>query len=586
MKYVGCRQISRRGKIWAIIAMACFAGLGYRLYCIQIIDHDKFSGKALKIRERCWSIEAPRGNIYDRNGNPLALNLKLFSVAADPELVKRPGQVAAGLGPLLRMEQRPLARRLTAGDGVRYVLLQDWVDAPTADSIRQLECPGLIVSTRWKRAYPHAHLAASLLGFVGRDSNALGGIEKALDDRLAGTDGEMLVVLDGRLPRSRALIPQRTIVTRQMTPGSSAVLTLDLDIQAIAEEELAKAVENARAAGGTALVMEPNTGDVLALATQPGFDPNEFWRYPRETWVNPAVASPYEPGSTFKVITACAAIQEGVMSRGERYDCSGSRLIGQRKISCALHGGTRAHGALDLDGIIVHSCNTGIASVASSLGSDRTSAWLRRFGFGQETGIELAGESRGILPPTDEWSRMRLANIGFGQGISVTPLQLLSAYCAIANGGWLVRPRLLKAIMHPDGATEHASRPQPERILAEATCERMRHVMTRVVEEGTGKTARVPGRTVAGKTGTAQKPTPEAGFRSGKYVASFAGFAPAEDPKIAVLVIIDEPRRAHYGGIVAAPAFRAICERALARLRVPPAIPGPQIDLAMADRGR
>ncbi len=586
MKYVGCRQISRRGKVWAVIAIACFAGLGYRLYRIQIIDHGRLSGKALKIRERCWSIEAPRGNIYDRNGNPLALNLKLFSVAADPELVKRPAEVAADLGPLLRMDEAPLATKLAAGDGVRYVLLQDWVDAPAADAIRQLECAGLIVSTRWKRAYPHAHLAASLLGFVNRDSTALGGIEKALDDRLAGADGEMLVVLDGRLPRSRALIPQRTIVTRQMRPGSSAVLTLDLDIQAIAEEELVKAVENARAAGGTALVMEPNTGDVLALATRPGFDPNEFWRYPRQTWVNPAVASPYEPGSTFKVITACAAIEEGVMSRGERYDCSGSRSIGRRKISCALHGGTRAHGTLDLDGMIVHSCNTGIASVASSLGSDRMNAWLQRFGFGQETGIELAGESRGILPPPDEWSRMRLANIGFGQGISVTPLQLLSAYCAIANGGWLVRPRLLRAIMHPDGATEHAGRPQPEHILSEATCERMRRVMTRVVEEGTGKTARVPGRTVAGKTGTAQKPTPEAGFKSGKYIASFAGFAPAEDPKIAVLVIIDEPRRAHYGGIVAAPASRAICERALTHLRVPPATPGAQIDLAMADRGR
>ncbi len=586
MEHTGCRQIGRRGTCWAALAVLGFLGLALRLYTIQVVNHERFYDEKLTIQERLWSIEAPRGNIYDRRGTPLALNLKLFSVAADPGLIDSPSELAGQLGHLLRMDERSLNEKLSAPEGVRYVSLQDWVDGPVAESAKGLGSPGIIVTTRWKRAYPHAHLAASLLGFIGRDGTALGGIEKALDAMLAGVDGEIIAVLDGRLPRSRAVIPQRTAVRRRMIPGSSVALTIDLDIQAIAEEQLAKAVANARAAGGTAIVMDPQTGDVLALATQPSFDPNEFWRYPSETWVNQAVTSPYEPGSTFKVFTACAAIEEGVMSHGETYGCSGSRLIGRQSINCALHGGTRAHGTLDLDGMIVHSCNTGMATVSTELGPDRMHEWLERFGFGQETGIELAGESRGILSSPDRWSQMRLANLGFGQGIGVTPIQLLSAYCAIANGGWLVPPRLVMAVTHPDGRTEHPSRPDPERVLSGATCERMRGLMTRVVEEGTGTGVRIPGRLVAGKTGTAQKPTPEAGFRSGKYIASFAGFVPADDPKLAVLVILDEPLNGHYGGVVAAPAFRAICERALTHRCVPPTRFEAGIDLAMAEADR
>jgi stage V sporulation protein D (sporulation-specific penicillin-binding protein) len=379
------------------------------------------------------------------------------------------------------------------------------------------------------------------------------------------------------------------MVTRQMVPGNSAVLTVDLDIQSIAEEELAKAVENARAAGGAAIVMDPKTGEVLALASQPGFDPNEFWRYPRQNWVPHSVASPYEPGSTFKVITACAAIEEGVMSHGETYNCTGSRAVGRHTINCARHAGSGAHGVVDLDEMIVKSCNVGMATVAMALGADRLHKWVARFGFGEKTGIELAGESRGIVASPSRWSLVQLANIGFGQGISVTPIQLLSAYCAVANGGYRVYPRVIKAITTPDGGIEYPEPPKRERLLSEATAERMRRVMTRVVEEGTGKAARIPGRLVAGKTGTAQKPTPGAGFRAGLYIGSFIGFAPADDPKLAVIVMIDEPHNGYYGAVVAAPAFRAICQRALTQLRVPPNAPagkvGPGVTVAMANQG-
>jgi len=582
MKVIGCVQIRNRGRIWAIIAAVAFLALAARLFWIQIVQHDTYYRDALEVQGRTWPIEAPRGIIYDRNGNPLALNLKVYSVAADPKLIAEPSTVAAELEPLLRLPQADLRQKLNAPDRVRWVRLQESVDEPAADAIRDLKCDGLIVDTDWKRAYPHGTLAASVLGFVGRDGSGLGGIEQMLDAELGGQRGEMFVALDGRLPRSRAQIPGRSVITKQMVPGSSVVLTLDLDIQAIAEEELAAAVKQANAAGGTAIVMDPNTGEVLALACQPGFDPNEFRRYPKDSWTSHAVTSPYEPGSTFKVITACAAIEEGVMSHGETYQCTGTKSVGARTISCAQHGGKRDHGSVDLDDIIVHSCNTGIATVALELGARRLYKWVKRFGFGEETGIEPAGESRGILSSPDRWSQMRVANLGFGQGIGVTPVQLLSAYCAVANGGWQVKPRLVHAVSNPLGEIAYTDPPQTERILSPETSERMRRVLTDVVEEGTGTAAQIPGRLVAGKTGTAQKPTPEAGFRSGKYIGSFVGFAPADDPKLACIVVIDEPRNGHYGGVVAAPAFRAICERALAHLRVPPSATPSSADVRVA----
>lgn len=582
MQHIGCEQIGRRGRWWCAIALVLFAGLAGRLWCVQITHHEHYCELAGRRQGRRWPVQAPRGNIYDRNGNPLALNLELFSVAADPALVDSPDRLASELAPRLRMPERELREKLTAEKGVRYVRLRDSVDEVIAQGIRELECPGLIVSTGWKRAYPHRELAAGLLGFVGRDRKGLGGIEEALNPRLAGTEGEMLVMLDGRLPRSRSQIPGYSVVTKEMIPGSSAVLTIDLDIQAIAEEELGEAVESAGAAGGAAIVMDPWTGEVLALATRPGFDPNEFRRYPEKTWVSQAVVGAYEPGSTFKLVTACAALEEGVMTHGETFLCTGARRVGRHTISCALHDGRRAHGVMDLDHMVIKSCNVGMATVALALGPARTYRWARRLGFGEKAGIELAGESRGLLSPPQEWSRVQLANIGFGQGIAVTPLQLLRAYCAVANGGWLVHPHVVKAVTDATGRMEPAEQPKPVRALSAKTAEHMRALLVGVIEEGTGRRARIPGRQVAGKTGTAQKPTPEEGFHSGKYVGSFVGFAPARDPRIAVLVAIDEPKGAHYGGVVAAPAFQAICERALIYLRVPPDRPAPERELALA----
>jgi cell division protein FtsI/penicillin-binding protein 2 len=558
--------------------------LAARLWSIQISRHEEYRAEATRTQARHWPIPAPRGIIYDRNGNPLALNLKVYSVAVDPELVEDSSELAAQLQPLLKMPTAELESKLAPKEGVRYIRLRGSVDVPVAEAVRELGCQGVIVGTEWKRAYPRQHLAAPLLGFIGTEMKGLEGVEAALNEQLAGEAGEMLVLLDGRLPRSRNQIPGRTVIRRQMLPGSSVHLTIDLDIQAIAEEELARAVQDARAAGGTAVVMDPSNGDVLALAAYPGFDPNEFHGYPQETWVSRAVVSPYEPGSTFKVITACAAIEEGTMSGGEIHVCDGKYEIGRHTIRCAPHDGTRAHGAATLDDMVIQSCNTGMARLALALGAGRMGAWAKRFGFGTKTGIELMGESRGILSPPSGWSQTQVATMGFGQGIAVTPLQLLSAYCAVANGGWRVDPRVVSTITHPTGRDERPVRPAPVRILSAETCGRMRDLLVRVVDEGTGQAAQIRGRRVAGKTGTAQKPTPEKGFRSGKYIASFAGWAPAHRPELAILVVIDEPQNGHYGGEVAAPAFRAICERSLAHLGVPPDRFSGRHEIALAGR--
>jgi len=556
------RQLARRSAVWSAIAMALFALLGIRLFWIQIINHQYFGNLADQTQFRKWPILAPRGNIYDRNGTPLALDLKVFSVAADPTQINDPKAVAAKLVPLLRMPEEEIVPKLTSNGKQRHVALRDTVDEPVAKAVRDLKIVGIIVTTEWRRAYPHGAIAAALTGFVGKEGSGLAGIEAGQNKQLAGADGEMLVVLDGRLPRSRSQIPGRSVVTRAMVPGESVSLTIDIAIQAIAEEELAKAVEAAQAKGGTAIVMDPITGDVLALATQPSFDPNDLHRYAGRSFVSHAVASPYEPGSTFKVITACAAIEEGVMSHGETYNCTGSRPVGNRTISCAVHGGSSAHGVLDLDHMVIKSCNVGMATVAMAVGPNHMYKWIKRFEFGERTGIELAGESPGQLSRPDTWPLVQLANIGFGQGISVTPVQLLTAYCAVANGGRRVHPRLIKSLAKTPAAGE--------RILSPTTAERMRLVLEKVVAEGTGKQAQVPGRRVAGKTGTAQKPAPGVGFRSGLYIGSFIGFAPVSDPRVAIIVVIDEPKGSYYGGVIAAPAFSAICERSLAYLRVPP----------------
>lgn len=575
------RLFSVRLNLWSLV-LVCLLGIAcLRLIYLQVIRHGYYLKQAHAYHMREWITPSERGMILDRNGKALAMNLPQKAIFVDPKLyqdavaqfaaskiakpsdkgAKRaksltdPVQDCSKVAAILGMEQAELAEKLAKQS--RYVSLNEAVPEEVAKRLSALKLRWLGMRGTLVRVYPHGTLAAQTLGFIGKDGKGLAGIEASRNALLGGKPGRQALEVDGR---GRAIPGLREVHTEPQ-PGRNISLTIDADIQEIAEVELAKGIEAAHAAGGAAVVMDPNTGEILALASQPAFDPNKFGESDPQRRTNPCVVGVYEPGSTFKIVMACATLESGIpMSQTEIY-CSGALPIGRRTIHCAGHNGhSGAHGRIGLEKIIEKSCNIGSATLAMRLGREKFGRYVQAFGFGQKTGIELASETRGILAKPKSWSDIQMANIAFGQSISVTPLQLLRAYSVVANGGRLVKPHLIKSEEFDPG----------QRIMSEENAREMRRLFVDVVNSGTGKSAEINGYAVAGKTGTAQKPTPEAGYRSGKYIGSFIGFVPAERPRLALLVLIDEPQGSHYGGVVAAPVFREISRQALLRLKIPP----------------
>ncbi|NIM07029.1 MAG: hypothetical protein GTO55_10680 [Armatimonadetes bacterium] len=562
------RSFLSRLRIWAFLMLALFGLVAGRLIQIQVFRHDYYRGRAIKTHGRERTVSAPRGAILDRNGKPLAMNLSQELVFVDPELfhdcmeAAKDDEAATAavkkgcdrLAALLKMDLRTLQRKLDSGG--RFRVLKRPVADALAEKIQRLRLRWVGLQSEEKRVYPHGKMAAHILGFVSTDGRGLGGIESALNDKLAGRPGKISMEVDSK---GRDIPGSRT-VSVPPEPGRDITLTLDASLQQVAEAGLAEGIENASAVGGTVVMMDPYSGEILALASQPAFDPNRFKESPSHRWVSPAVVGAYEPGSTFKLVVACAILEEKIPLSSTQMTCIGERRIGHRTIHCALHEGKRDHGKVDLDEIIEESCNIGAAALAQQLGREKFSHHIEALGFGEKSGIELGGESSGQMPAPSTWSDIRIANIGFGQGISVTPLQLLRAYCAVANGGLLVRPHLVRT-----DEEEPA-----KRVLSPETAQRMREIFVHAVERGTGEAAAIEGYQVAGKTGTSQKPVPGLGFRSGKYIGSFVGFVPADNPRLALLVIIDEPAHPHFGAVVAAPVFREIARQALLYFEIPP----------------
>jgi cell division protein FtsI/penicillin-binding protein 2 len=434
------------------------------------------------------------------------------------------------------------------------------------ENVLNMRTPGLGAMQEMGRLYPQSEVAAHVLGFVNDENAGASGIELALNRVLGGRDGTLSVQVDAlgySLPGKRRNISAPV-------PGRDVQLTLDLDLQRIAETALAQAVSKWSALGGTVLIMDPATGEILALACWPPFDPNRYTAYPAEWWLNSAVSCPFEPGSIFKIVAATAAIEEGAARPGQPIICChGQQQIANRVIHCAVHG-TGGHGTLDVVGIVVKSCNLGAAELGRRVGRERLYRYILRFGFGRATNLGLLAEANGWVSKPSQWTPVVLANVAFGQSVTVTACQLLAAYCSIANGGLLPWPHLIRSVAGRDGDRGLALRPVTTRVCSRKTAELMSRILQEVVIRGTGKAARVPGYRVAGKTGTAQKPTPQAGFRSGKYIASFIGYLPGPRPRIAILVSIDEPHGAYYGGVVAAPVFKTIASQAMSHLGVPP----------------
>ncbi len=532
-----------------------------RLVWVQGLASDRYVALAATQRERRATLPAQRGAIFDREGRTLAMSTLAQTIYANPRFVTDPATAAAQLAPVLGQPPGELAQKLGSKRG--FVYLARKVDDQTASQVEDLGIPGIDAMSEPKRLYPAGQLAAHVLGFVGTDNAGLAGLETYYDRHLAGRPGEMLIERD---PQGRS-IPSGKSRLIPPSPGDDLVLTIDSDIQYAAEAALAKAVETFKAKGGSVLVMRPDTGEILALANLPTFDPSNFGAASSQDRRNRALIEIYEPGSANKVITAAAALESGVIGTSEVLSVPDSL----RMASKTFHD-SHPHPVLRLTfpEVIEQSSNIGTIKVAMRLGKERLHEYLQRFGYGAATGIAFPGESPGLLTTPDKWWSTQLGTAAIGQSVAVTPLQIMSVYATVANGGVWVQPSLASGMIGSGGKVHSAPAPSTRRVIQEETAKTVAGMLVRVVEgeHGTGDRAAIPGYQVAGKTGTAQKPILGGRGYSG-YIGSFIGFAPAGDPKLVVGVILDEPRPI-WGGVTAAPAFKEVMQFSLRHLGIGP----------------
>nr|XP_061799074.1 probable peptidoglycan D,D-transpeptidase PenA [Nerophis lumbriciformis] len=551
-------------RLWVVLGLAAtwILAASVRLYQLQVLHHESYSEQARQQHQRVVSLDPPRGTIYDARGRELSVSVEVDSAFADPTRVEDPAATAAALAPLLGQKRATLERMLD-GKG-QFVWVSRKLDPPLAESVRGLDLAGVSFVRESKRYYPLRGLAAPVLGYVGTDNQGLGGLESRYDRAVASEPGRRRVVRDARL--GTVLHPNWEETAPKA--GRDLHLTLDGALQHIVERELEAAVKKLSAKRGTVVMLDVRDGSVLAMASWPSFDPNRYGDFPKESWRNPAVADAYEPGSTFKMVTLAAALEAGKVDTLDVFDCE----MGGLRLSGHFIRDHKPFGLLTVREVIAKSSNVGTMKLAFATGRKDFYAAIETFGFGQPTGIDLPGESPGLLRSEEQMSRLSMANIAFGQGISVTPLQLANAFAAIANGGWLYQPYVVSVV----GDTPR--RPtKPRRVaLSTTTLRQVRSVLESVVIEGTGKRAAIDGFRVAGKTGTAQKAIPGVGYAPRKYVASFAGFAPVDDPLIAGVVMFDEPWPQYHGGAAAAPVWGAIVRQMLLYMGAQPLRERPQ----------
>jgi cell division protein FtsI (penicillin-binding protein 3) len=545
-----------------------FAGL-FALIAVRAVDLTVLRGPelarlaAMQHRARI-ELTPRRGPIVDRNGEALALSLDVPSIYVRPREFAGQETRLPDLAAALHMPVKALRAR--TGSPQPFVWMKRQAPPREAEAVERLGLRGVYTVAEGRRFYPHNRLAAHVLGFVGVDSQGLEGIERGLDRLIRGRPHDLEADRDAH---GQAMFTGGV----QAVPhdGSRVELTIDAGIQDATERELAAGVAAARAVGGAAVVLDPATGEVLALANVPTYDPNQpgvvHDRKWRDRVRNRAITDPYEPGSTFKAILAAAAIEEGAVRPTDMFFCENGRYrIGKWPIH-----DSHPHGWLTFAEVIQYSSNIGASKVAERLGAKRYSRYLEAFGFGARTGIELPGETPGIMRPVDAWARIDLAVHSFGQGVSVTPVQMAAAFAAIANGGVLMRPFLVQRVVDPAAKVTLENRPVAvRRVISARAAATVTALLRRVVEQkgGTGERARLDDFPVAGKTGTAQKVNLQTGGYSSKRIGSFIGFAPADRPRVVVLVLIDEPGTSSYGGVVAAPVFRAIADTVLKQLGV------------------
>jgi cell division protein FtsI (penicillin-binding protein 3) len=551
------------------LTILLFAAVVGRLGYLQLFRHSEYMAKAQRQQQHVIEITPKRGAIYDRNMHPLAMSIPVDSAFAVPSELGDQQLAARLLSGVLGIPREVLEARLESSHS--FVWIARKLPPDKKEAVEALNLKGVYFQKENQRIYPKRDLASHVLGFVDLDEKGLGGIEHELDAQIRGKSEKIIVMADAR---------QRWFDggEAQRERGANVVLTLDEKIQYIAERELAVAIAKTHALAGTVMVMNPNNGEILALANWPKFNPNAANESTAEVRMNRAVTALYEPGSTFKLITLAAAFDQGITTPGEVFDCeNGAVYLAGHRIR-----DHKPFGMLNVAGILAQSSDVGAIKIALRLGAPKFYDYIRAFGFGQLTGVDLPGESRGILRRLENWSAISIGSISMGQEVGVTPIQLISAVSAIANGGMLYKPHVIaelrrgEHVLPAEGVLAPA---EPRRVIRPETAATLRRLMEGVILNGTGPLARLDGWTAAGKTGSAQKIDPATGrYSATQLIASFTGFAPISNPAVTILVSLDSPIGEHEGGQVAAPVFKRIAEQVLPHLDVPRDVPiGPRL---------
>src|SRR5467141_2484834 len=561
----GDRKAVSRLLIIACLAVFWLSTVFGRLGYLQLFRHSEYMARAQRQQRRVIEITPKRGAIYDRNMHPLAMSLQVDSTFAIPsELGDNKAQAAALLSGVLNIPRDLLEAKFESG--ATFVWIARKLPPEKREAVEALNLKGIYFQKENQRFYPKRDLAAHVLGFVDLDEKGLGGIEYELDDQIRGKSEKIIVMADAR---------QRWFDggEAQRERGANVVLTLDEKVQYIAERELGAAIARTRAIAGTVVVMNPSTGEILALANWPKFNPNTASDAPAEARMNRGVSALYEPGSTFKLITLAAAFDQGITRPGEVFDCeNGAVYVAGHRIR-----DHKPFGLLSVADILAQSSDVGAIKIALRLGAPKFYDYIRAFGFGQPTGVDMPGESKGILRRLENWSAVSIGSISMGQEVGVTPIQLISAVSAIANGGMLYKPHVIAELRRGDQAkpAEAPRAPtEPRRVIRPETAATLRRLMEGVVLNGTGKLAHLDGWTAAGKTGSAQKIDPATGrYSPTQLIASFTGFAPLNNPAVTILISLDSPVGLREGGEVAAPVFKRVAEQVLSYLDVPRDIP-------------
>ena len=547
-------------RLLAVLASFIFCSLvvSGRLLQFQVFQHEEISALADEIGVEKRPVLPTRGIIYDRHMEALAVSVTVKTVIAEPIRIKNIRMAADTLASILDLDPEELMHRMSDPSHRKYLVVKRRIDPAVASYILSLGMNGVYMVDEGMRVYPHRNLASHTLGFVNMAGEGVAGLEQQYENELRGEEGLAVYKTDalGRSYDKQVIKPPKA--------ANSIVLSIDSSIQSLAQRELASGVEAHHAAAGVAIVMESDTGKILALANYPDFNCNRYGEYPNQVWRNRAVQDQYEPGSTLKVVTASAALEEGLVKLHETIDCQmGSIILGGH----TFHD-HKPYGLLTFGEVIENSSNVGAIKLGMRLGKEPLYRWLCSFGFGSATGVDLPAEAEGFLRKPEDWSALSIGSISFGHEISVTSMQVLTAVNIVATGGYKLRPSVVDRVVSDKGEVVYRHEPEPVRVMRSETAAAMQNILEGVVLNGTGTRAFLQGYRSAGKTGTAQK-IENGRFSKTRYVASFVGFAPLPDSRITILVLIDEPEGDIYGGDVAAPVFRKIAREALINLQIP-----------------